>query len=244
MPIFDTTFVTILRKLAGRPASQGGRDHTSHRLVALGWSERQAVWILYGLAVACGAGALLVMNSSGEAAWSVAFLLSCLVIFLGIRLAAVVTYPEAEFQTARQKKVWIACWWRAADWRLLERFLDACAIVLAWRWDCRLLIDATSSIEHRFLLGAGLVLIQIACLSTLGVYRDAWAGLAKPALVRLVGALLLAALLSLTVLWPVQGSLPAAIPIAGVNLLLLLVLLVGIRSINRLIGLSVRFRKA
>ncbi|MFS8084389.1 MAG: MraY family glycosyltransferase, partial [Acidobacteriota bacterium] len=34
IPIFDTTFVTILRKLSGRAASQGGRDHTSHRLVA------------------------------------------------------------------------------------------------------------------------------------------------------------------------------------------------------------------
>src|SRR6185312_13029571 len=40
IPIFDTTFVTVLRKLSGRAASQGGRDHTSHRLVALGMSER------------------------------------------------------------------------------------------------------------------------------------------------------------------------------------------------------------
>ena len=39
VPIFDTTFVTVLRKLWGRKASQGGRDHTSHRLVALGLSE-------------------------------------------------------------------------------------------------------------------------------------------------------------------------------------------------------------
>ena len=40
VPIFDTTFVTVLRKIWGRKASQGGRDHTSHRLVALGLSER------------------------------------------------------------------------------------------------------------------------------------------------------------------------------------------------------------
>ncbi|MEX2153543.1 MAG: MraY family glycosyltransferase, partial [Gemmatimonadaceae bacterium] len=51
IPIFDTTLVTVMRKLAGRPASQGGRDHTSHRLVALGLSESRAVWLLYGLAV-------------------------------------------------------------------------------------------------------------------------------------------------------------------------------------------------
>ena len=41
IPIFDTTFVTVLRKLWGRKASQGGRDHTSHRLVALGLTERR-----------------------------------------------------------------------------------------------------------------------------------------------------------------------------------------------------------
>ena len=49
IPIFDTTLVTVLRKLSGRAASQGGRDHTSHRLVALGLSERRAVWMLYGV---------------------------------------------------------------------------------------------------------------------------------------------------------------------------------------------------
>jgi UDP-GlcNAc:undecaprenyl-phosphate GlcNAc-1-phosphate transferase len=54
IPIFDTTFVTVLRKLSGRSASQGGRDHTSHRLVALGMSERRAVWMLYTFAAVSG----------------------------------------------------------------------------------------------------------------------------------------------------------------------------------------------
>src|SRR5580765_4472751 len=59
IPIFDTTFVTILRKLSGRAASQGGRDHTSHRLVALGLSEKRAVLMLYALAAGSGLLALL-----------------------------------------------------------------------------------------------------------------------------------------------------------------------------------------
>jgi UDP-GlcNAc:undecaprenyl-phosphate GlcNAc-1-phosphate transferase len=54
VPIFDTTFVTVLRKLWGRKASQGGRDHTSHRLVALGLTERNAVLMLYGFAICAG----------------------------------------------------------------------------------------------------------------------------------------------------------------------------------------------
>src|SRR5687767_13378548 len=60
VPIFDTTFVTVIRKLWGRKASQGGRDHTSHRLVALGLSERNAVLMIYSFAVLAGLLALLV----------------------------------------------------------------------------------------------------------------------------------------------------------------------------------------
>jgi UDP-GlcNAc:undecaprenyl-phosphate GlcNAc-1-phosphate transferase len=35
IPIFDTTLVTLSRLLSGRSAAQGGRDHSSHRLVAI-----------------------------------------------------------------------------------------------------------------------------------------------------------------------------------------------------------------
>ena len=62
IPIFDTLLVTILRKLAGRSVARGGRDHTSHRLVALGLSERRAVWMLYALAAVSGFLGLLVRD--------------------------------------------------------------------------------------------------------------------------------------------------------------------------------------
>jgi UDP-GlcNAc:undecaprenyl-phosphate GlcNAc-1-phosphate transferase len=43
-PIFDTVLVSVLRRSAGRPISVGGRDHSSHRLVSLGLSERKPVY--------------------------------------------------------------------------------------------------------------------------------------------------------------------------------------------------------
>src|SRR5437764_306394 len=55
IPILDTTLVTLSRWFSGRPASQGGRDHSSHRLVAIGLSERRAVTLLWGLAAVGGA---------------------------------------------------------------------------------------------------------------------------------------------------------------------------------------------
>jgi len=42
-PTFDTALVSILNKLAGRPISVGGRDHSSHRLASIGLDERQVV---------------------------------------------------------------------------------------------------------------------------------------------------------------------------------------------------------
>lgn len=59
IPIFDTTLVTLVRKLSGRAASQGGRDHSSHRLVALGLSERHAVWMLWSISFTAGLVAVI-----------------------------------------------------------------------------------------------------------------------------------------------------------------------------------------
>jgi UDP-GlcNAc:undecaprenyl-phosphate GlcNAc-1-phosphate transferase len=58
VPILDTTLVTIVRLLEGRPVSQGGRDHTSHRLVRFGLSEKHAVLLLAVIASALGATSL------------------------------------------------------------------------------------------------------------------------------------------------------------------------------------------
>lgn len=54
LPILDTTLVTFTRLLRGQSPVQGGRDHTSHRLVAFGLSERQTLAVLYGVAFVSG----------------------------------------------------------------------------------------------------------------------------------------------------------------------------------------------
>jgi UDP-GlcNAc:undecaprenyl-phosphate GlcNAc-1-phosphate transferase len=51
LPILDTSLVMITRLMRGQSPIQGGRDHTSHRLIAFGLSERQALLVLYGIAL-------------------------------------------------------------------------------------------------------------------------------------------------------------------------------------------------
>ncbi len=58
IPILDTTLVTLVRLAQRRPVTQGGKDHTSHRLVYYGLSESKAVLLLAVVATALGATAL------------------------------------------------------------------------------------------------------------------------------------------------------------------------------------------
>jgi UDP-GlcNAc:undecaprenyl-phosphate GlcNAc-1-phosphate transferase len=93
VPIFDTTLVTLLRKLAGRPASQGGLDHTSHRLVALGLSERNAVWMLYAFAVAGGALSMVVRHAPLEISVAAIAAFTLLLTILGVCLSRASAAP-------------------------------------------------------------------------------------------------------------------------------------------------------
>jgi UDP-GlcNAc:undecaprenyl-phosphate/decaprenyl-phosphate GlcNAc-1-phosphate transferase len=65
LPIFDTALVSASRRLAGLPISRGGRDHASHRLVALGLTERSSVLLLYALAALLATLAIATEFASG-----------------------------------------------------------------------------------------------------------------------------------------------------------------------------------
>ncbi len=90
VPVFDTTLVTILRFAHGRMPWEGGKDHSSHRLVhILSGSEKGAVLILYGVGVLAGGLGLVAARFSSLMAVFImtAFVLG--MVILGIRLAKV-----------------------------------------------------------------------------------------------------------------------------------------------------------
>jgi len=65
LPIFDTTLVFFSRLRRGlNPLTTPGRDHTSHRLVALGFTQREAVMALYLVQGALGVLAMYVTEAS------------------------------------------------------------------------------------------------------------------------------------------------------------------------------------
>ena len=78
-----TTLVTVGRVLEGRPIAEGGKDHTSHRLVALGMPEERALWVLWGLALLGGAVALLLRSTERATAYLLGGMLLALLALVG-----------------------------------------------------------------------------------------------------------------------------------------------------------------
>ena len=64
LPIFDMTLVVVSRLRRGLSPNTAGRDHTSHRLVRLGFAPREAVLILYLFCGVLGMMALYITQAS------------------------------------------------------------------------------------------------------------------------------------------------------------------------------------
>jgi UDP-GlcNAc:undecaprenyl-phosphate GlcNAc-1-phosphate transferase len=59
VPLFDMIFVSVLRKGHGRAISDGGKDHSAHRLVSLGLSERKTTLLFYAVCLGLGGASIL-----------------------------------------------------------------------------------------------------------------------------------------------------------------------------------------
>ncbi len=235
IPIFDTCIVTFTRKLSGRPISQGGRDHTSHRLVALGVTERRAVVSLY---VFAGVSGLLALSLRWvETAVVIALVPSfaLLVLVLGLYLGKVRVYEDGEQFRG------VAIVNAVADFkykrRILEVLIDVALIALAYygayllRWDGQ---PPGGQLEIFLRTLPILIIIEILSLLVGGVYKGLWRYVGVDDLVIILRSVLAGAALSCAavfLLYEFQG--PSA-TVFLLNLLLLVVLVSASRLSFRL----------
>ena len=92
LAVFDTTLVSVSRLRRGlNPMTTPGKDHLSHRLVALGFSQREAVMALYLVSGVLGVLALFVIQASVVEAYAVAAIVAL------IGLAAIWKLEGVEF---------------------------------------------------------------------------------------------------------------------------------------------------
>ncbi|MGH9938844.1 MAG: MraY family glycosyltransferase, partial [Blastocatellia bacterium] len=175
IPIFDTFMVTVMRKLSGRPISQGGRDHTSHRLVALGVSERRAVLLLYAMAIAAGLLALLIRGMRIEVMFCLIPTFALTLLFIGLYLAKARVYGEGEQPVG--KTVLRAFTDFTHKRRVFEILLDAALVVLAYYGAYVLRFDGQMPEEQFRIFRNTLPLVigvQMLCFLACGIYRGLW----------------------------------------------------------------------
>ncbi len=178
IPIFDTTFVTILRKLSGRAASQGGRDHTSHRLVALGMSERHAVWMLYAFAGLSGVLAVVVQKVKLDVSLAAIAGFTILLTLVGVYLSGVKVYdPTDEEKALKEKPLYTFLIDLSYKRRVFEVLLDVVLIILSY-WSAYAIKFGPFSDSPAWTLFMRtlpvLLFVKMASFLAMGVYRGLW----------------------------------------------------------------------
>lgn len=177
LPIFDTMFVSTMRVLSRRRLSQGGRDHTSHRLVAIGLSEPRAVVILWALATVGGGVSILVQRRDASVGIIAALTLLIAIAIFAAYLARIRVYDDADFALLRGETFTPLVANFLYKRRVAEVLLDLLLIPLAYYSAYRLRFEgAQFPINYPFFIESLPVVLasQLLALFVVGGYRGTW----------------------------------------------------------------------
>lgn len=224
IPIFDTCVVTCARKLSGRRVSQGGRDHTSHRLVALGMTERRAVLMLYFFAAMSGTLALLVGLINEDIALMVVPGFALSILFFGLYIGKVRVYEEGEEPSNNSIVRLITDF--SYKRRVFEVLLDVVLVALAYygayllRFDGNMPQDQTEIFLRTLPL---IILFEMLCFLGGGVYRGLWRYAGVQDLIAIAKAVVIGATLGALVALYIYGFVGPSRAVFVLNALLLFV---------------------
>lgn len=241
LPLLDTTLVTVGRVLEGRPVAQGGTDHTSHRLVALGASEVRAVWILWALAGLGGtAGLLLRTRARSEAVLLGGLILVALAVLAGYLL-------RVRFQgLPREARARVPLYRVVLELHhrfplatfVLDGVLTALAYYAAYliRWDAGV---RTAELTYFQQSVAVMVTGKLLAFAVSGVYVRRWDEFGFPDAWWMVRANVLGSVLAVTGLVLVE-RVGLSRGVVALDLLLCILLTVGVRLSGRIFERSQR----
>ena len=172
VPILDTTLVTVVRLLDGRPVYQGGRDHTSHRLVYHGLSEKRAVVLLAVISAALGTTSLF--YSVLDNAWVT--LIGVLLTFaLLVQFASVLSDVERSPGLVTDRG-WLRTF-VANPRRLVESLVDFALITASFALAYYLRLQGSGVSYQRHIFAVSIAVVVAArylAFIPFGLYRGVW----------------------------------------------------------------------
>jgi len=174
VPILDTALVTVVRLVERRPVYQGGRDHTSHRLVLQGLTERRTVALLAAIAAGLGTTSLgySVLGNTLLTLVGVLISFALLVQFAGF--LADVEQGEAPVPESGPLLLRAVVLQRR---RLLEYAVDSALIVASLAAAYLLVVGGhgTTYQRHVFLVSLPAILVaRYLAFIPAGLYRGVW----------------------------------------------------------------------
>lgn len=204
VPIFDTALVTLLRTINGRSILKGGKDHTSHRLVSLGLSEKKTVVFLYLICILFGVIALAYSRLDVLVVSILAFLVLIVLFFFGMFLAEVKAYPDDNgVERARQEKIAegkvVLNSFIFNKRRIIEIIFDFLLICVAY-YSAYLLRFEGKVIGHNIYLFKTslpwIIVIKLLCFYRFNLYRGIWHYVGISDLIAIFKATILASIIS------------------------------------------------
>ena len=240
VPIVDTSLVTVTRILRGRPVSQGGKDHVSHRLVATGLSERRAVLLLYGLTAVSGGIAFELHYLHEEVLYFVVPCFALVVLFFALHLGMMRIYDEKELPQENLLSFLVEFSYKR---RIAEVLFDLVLMALAYYGAFLLRFGETIPARQMnfFERFAPLVLgVEAALFLIGGLYQGIWRYVGIEDVLVIVRCVALAGTGAAAAVLLTQPNPRLSLAVLILNTILLLMLVVGSRVALRLFATWLR----
>jgi UDP-GlcNAc:undecaprenyl-phosphate GlcNAc-1-phosphate transferase len=174
VPIVDTFLVTVVRLLEGRPVHQGGRDHSSHRLVYLGLSEGRALVLLAVVAASLGATSLLYNTVRNGRLTAIGVLLTFAAL---VQFASFLGDLDRKRRPPPERGPRVLRTLIVHQRRLVEVLVDGALIAASFLAAYFLVLGGSGSLNQRsiFMLALPIVLFaRFALFIPFGLYRGLW----------------------------------------------------------------------
>lgn len=176
VPIFDTALVAVTRFASGRSVTAGATDHSSHRLISLGLSERRTAVLTYALALLGGGLSIMAPRASLSLVAVVVLFVAVGLYYFGTFLskAPVELKEPARIEDARRNRVAIFDAFVPFKWGILDVIADLAVVVASYIAAFLLRYEGVLSDYNASLLQKSLPIL-IACrliaFRLFGLYR-------------------------------------------------------------------------